>query len=213
MKTPSNTKAPRAVILAVVTLLAAVCLTTTVTLKHNSYVPSFDPEEFRDYRGRSIYLPSFSNRADNTTVWYYYSLDKKRKYQMSNLEDFYWNCYRDAFIHAGVFVYEDYYGSQGVDLQEKLKQGLREFKLQLSSLTDTEYRFIVTLYDRGDIAFQRKFIIPMAQPETEDRALLEDRAFKMIDKSFRTVLKDPDFRAAFFGPQSGLSPSGQGDQS
>ncbi|HOO71271.1 MAG TPA: hypothetical protein PK926_05875 [Spirochaetota bacterium] len=179
-------------------VIAAGCLSSNVKLRQDTYIPSFNAEEFSEYKGKSIYLPSFVNRAENTTVWYYYSLDKKRKYLMNNLEQFFWNCFQDAFLHVGIFVYESGYPGQGVSVEDRLKEGLKEFRLQFSSMTDTEYRFIVTLCDRGSIVFQRKFIIPMDLPEIEDNAALEQRAFKMIDKSIRTILKDPDFKEAFF---------------
>ena len=188
------------------------CLSSNIKLRQDSYIPSFNTEEFKEYKGKSIYLPSFVNRAENTTVWYYYSLDKKRKYLMNNLEQFFWNCYQDAFLHVGIFVYESGYPGQGVSVEDKLKEGLKEFRLQFSSMTDTEYRFIVTLCDRGSIVFQRKFIIPMDAPQTEDDAALEQRAFKMIDKSIRTILKDPDFKEAFFSEFLSDSGTQKGEQ-
>lgn len=173
------------------------CLTLTVDLQKNKYVPGFNADEFKEYQGMSIYMPSFENRADNTTIWYFYSQDKKKRYQSDNLERFFWNCFQDCFLHAGMFVYENVHPLK-TSHEERLKEGLKEFRLQFSSLTDTEFRFIITMFDKGNIIFQRKFIIPMQPVDTKDRTELEGRIFKMVDKTFVTILKDARFRGAFF---------------
>jgi len=198
-----------AVVLAIV-IIAAGCIATTVPLRKNNYVPCFDAGEFEEYRGTSIYMPAFENRADNTSIWHYYSLDKKRKYQSNNLEQLFWNCFQDAFLHVGVFVYEKIYPFHEKS-RDAFYDGIKEFRLQFSSLTDTEFRFIVTLVCKGRIVFQRKFIIPMVFPETEDKALLEQRAFKMIDKTLRTILKDQNFRSAYFYQEGSKSVKAKGD--
>ncbi len=200
------------VFFAVTAIVAAAgCASSNVTLKQNMYAPSFNADEFRDYRGRGVYLPPFVNKADNTTLWFYSSADKKRKYVMNSVEQFFWNCCQDAFLHVGIFVYESPSVSPAVNPDEKLKHGLKEFRIQLSSLTDMEYRFIVTLYDGRSIVFQRKFIIPMNPPEGEDMAVLEKRAYAMVDRSFETILKDQGFRDAFLSDSAPVQEPAKGE--
>jgi hypothetical protein len=184
------------IVLAVITMTAG-CVSPNVKLKQEKYIPSFNAEDFKEYKGAGIYLPRFANKAENATIWFYSSIDKKRNYMMKDVEQFFWTCFQASFMHAGIFVYDTNFPVQTVNMDEKVKQGLKEFRLQLSSLNDLEFRFIVTLFDRGTIIFQRKFIIPMDPPETEDKAKLEERAYRMIDKSFRTILKDQGFRDSF----------------
>ncbi len=198
-----------AVVAAVIVVTG--CASSNVNLKQNMYAPSFNADEFRDYRGRGVYLPPFVNKADNTTLWFYSSVDKKRKYVMNSVEQFFWNCCQDAFLHVGIFVYESPSVSPAVNPDEKFKQGFKEFRMQLSSLTDMEYRFIVTLYDGRSIVFQRKFIIPMNPPEGEDMAALEKRAYAMVDRSFETILKDQGFRDAFLSDSAPVQDPAKGE--
>jgi hypothetical protein len=67
----------------------------------------------------------------------------------------------------------------------------------LTSLTDQECKFQVSLFKNGESRFQKDFTVTMTPAQTQDVRDLEKRAYRMVDLVFAAIMKDRDFQKAF----------------
>jgi hypothetical protein len=168
--------------LLIMSLLA--CKGIEIMIQQDRYTPAFSAPEYSKYKGKSIYLSSFENRANDTFLWGYQSLDRKITYksQVSVLESYFGDCFQKAFHSIGMGVYKDA-GPAGVP----------EFHFILTSLNDQEFNFTVTLLKNGFLLFEKKYTVTMPSAQTVNISELEKRAYELIDLSFTTILNDPEF--------------------
>ena len=129
---------------------------SAVKVSLNNYNPVFT-EDYSAYKGKSVYLMNFDNQADDTSIWYYYSLDKKFSYSVDNtIHNYFWYAFHDAFEKAGMRV-------TNVDKPDLKAPAIL---LTLLSITDASYRVMLTIQRRGTTVFTKKYTVdeqPLAE--------------------------------------------------
>jgi hypothetical protein len=191
--------------IAVILFLFGCASSTKVMISSDKYSPAFRAGDVSRLKGKKLILSSFSNQAQNTKAWDYYSADKKYMYEGNvQLETYYWNCFSKAFKQAGVklvdYGYGDYRGGPwwwGVPPPGHHSKGVAEFQLILTSLTDQEFKFKALLFKEGQTKYEKEFTVTMDAAQSENAAELEKRAYRLVDLAFTTIIKDRDFQKAF----------------
>ena len=68
----------------------------------------YEPVFTRDhsvYKGKSVYLMNFENQAEDTTIWCYFSTDRKFSYGIDTfIHNYFWYGLRDALVKVGMIV-------------------------------------------------------------------------------------------------------------
>lgn len=172
------------------------CGRSFVRLDSASYIPRFPPADFADYQNKSVYMPSFANRADNTTIFYYYGAEGSRSYGGPVLASYFWYCFKNAFTHIGVRV-----------LERGAPQSVPKLEIEFPALSELEYQFTVTLDAPGRKPFRKSYKVPAPPPASDDATYLAERAYTMNDLAFTTIIYDPEFRSAFMQAQPPATPA------
>lgn len=160
---------------------------TKVVIQQGLYNPAVDAPNLAAYKGKAVYFPSVTNQANDTTIWSYYSADKKYYYEATPaLQTYVWDCFVKAFNRIGVRA-----------LATPAMESTKELNVILNSVTDQKLVFSVTLTPLGESAFQKQFTVEAPPVETSDLKELEMRSYRLIDSAFLTMVTDPEFRKAF----------------
>jgi hypothetical protein len=180
-----------------VVLLAALSVPTvraetlTVALDQNRYMPSFDPRAYERYRGLRVYMPSFTSRAENTGMNYYYGAGQSALYTgYPTLESYAWYCFEKALKRVGLQVFD-----------HEAVPGMGEMRVTILSLSAGEFVFAVELYRAGLIKLSHqefRVVLPPA-PGGRDPGELERYAYLMMDRAVTRVLDDPSFERTLRG--------------
>jgi hypothetical protein len=158
-----------------------------VPLNQYRYIPAFPAAKFAGYKGTEVNLLNFSNYAQNTNIFHYYSPDRSIYYESPLLLSSYlWYTFRDAFNQVGIRVHENV----------KMAPGITDMHLIMLSMTDRNFDFRVNVTRDGITIMQKIYSVTMPAYENYDVATLEKNAYSMIDKSVVTLLSDPDFLKA-----------------
>jgi hypothetical protein len=184
---------------------------TKVTMKQDSYTPGFRPSDVSRFKGKTVILDNFTNNASNTKSWGYFSADKKVYYEASvQLEIYLWHCFQKAFQHAGAKVLDQTHGgyehpyhpywwgaARPPQPARTAPRGALDFQFVLTSMTDQECKFQVSLFKEGETKFQKDYTVTMPPPASEDAKELEKNAYRLVDQMVITVFKDMDFQKSF----------------
>ncbi len=167
--------------------LAASCAGGTyVWVSQDRFVAEL-PQEAGDYRGKPIFMPGFENRADDTSMFYYYSPDRTVKYEGApSIQSYLWYCFEKAFRKAGMRVY-----SEGGPVYAP------ELQLRILSWTDREMVLEVALLRETEEVFSDKFAIPGDPPQGAQPAELEAAAYRMVNAAVSEILRDRRFSEVF----------------
>ncbi len=166
------------------------CFGIKIPLDH--YAPTM-AEGLEAYKGKPIYLMNFDNQANDTSVWRYYSPDRKFDYFTNNtLHNYFWYAFRDAFLKSGMRV-------SNVDNPDPKAPAMW---VTLLSITDEQYRVRVTVQKSGVTEFVETYTIQESILEEKDRTppLLEQRAYRMMNRLIDSILKDNNFRKVITAP-------------
>jgi len=159
--------------------------TLTVSLDQNKYMPRFDPRAYERYRGVRVCMPSFTSRAENTGMNYYYGAGQSVLYTgYPTLESYAWYCFEKALKRAGLQVFD-----------HEAVPGMGEMRVTILSLSAEEFVFAVELYRAGLIKLSHqefRIVLPPA-PGDRDPGELERYAYLMMDRAVTRVLDDPSF--------------------
>jgi len=49
----------------------------------------------------------------------------------------------------------------------------------------------------GKLIYKQDYVVKMPEAQSKDHAVLEQRAYGMLDSIVRTILNDPDFQKVF----------------
>ncbi len=52
---------------------------TYVDISYERYIPRFQIDNYSAYKGKKLFLSSFTNNANNTSIFYYFSPDSRIK--------------------------------------------------------------------------------------------------------------------------------------
>ncbi|MBN2402923.1 MAG: hypothetical protein JXN64_11045 [Spirochaetes bacterium] len=171
----------------IIVMIFAGCASSSVyvDISHSRYTPRFQSDQYSAYKDKSLFLSSFGNNANNTSVFYYYSPDSKIKYGEYAIVSYYWYCFYKAFNSIGMTVYKD-----------SAPSDIPEFYFEFDHLSDQKINFQATVTKRMRIVYQKTFEITMPAPESVDRPYLEQRAYQMVDNIITAILNDQNFKAA-----------------
>jgi len=202
------------IVFSIIILFLTGCASgTKITMTQEKYSPSFRAADYSRYKGKKLVLSSFTNQAQNTKTYNYFSPDKKLNYEGNvSLENLYLNSFTKAFKHIGVnlvdYAYDNdpnyrhgyrygyWWGGPGPG-GYKAPKGVSEFQFILLSMTDQELKFKVLLFKEGESKLDKEFTVTMPAAGTENAAELEKRGYRLMDLAFTTVMKDRDFQKAF----------------
>ncbi|MBM4356430.1 MAG: hypothetical protein FJ109_21985 [Deltaproteobacteria bacterium] len=165
---------------------------TYVFVSQDRYVPKLPPEA-EDYRGRTVYMPGFENRAEDTSVFYYYSPDRSATYEGApSLQSYLWYCFEKALKKAGMAVYH-----------EGGPVGAPELWIAILSWTDRKLVVEVVLLKETVEVYRAKFTIHGKPPVDGQPEQLEKAAYQMIDNAVAGILRDRAFGEVFSGVGGG----------
>ena len=165
---------------------------TAVKVPLGNYNPVFTGD-YSVYKGKPVYLMNFDNQANDTSIWYYYSPDKKFSYSTNDtIHNYFWYAFRNALAKAGMRV-------SNVDNPDLTASAMW---ITLLSVTDVSYSVRVTVQKRGTTILEAKYTIQEPPLEEKDRNLpaLEQRAYRMTNRLIETIMKDPRFRKVLTEP-------------
>ncbi len=163
---------------------------TKVVIQQGVYNPAVGAPNLAVYKGKTVYFPSFTNQANNTGIWHYYSADKKYYYEAApSLQTYFWDCFSKAFTRIGVRVLATPW-SPGTE-------SAKELNIVLNSATDEKVVFSVTLVIPGKSSFQKQYTVEAPPAATDDLAELEKRSYRLVDSAFLAMVTDPDFKKEF----------------
>jgi hypothetical protein len=184
MKSGKNSKKIIVSVCMVVGLLIIGCRSINVPLINYRPVLSGD---LNLYKGKSVYLMNFDNQANNTSIWYYYSPDKKFSYATKDtLHNYFWYSFRNALTTIGM-------GVSNVDNPDYTAPAMW---VTLLSITDEQYQVRVTVQKKGVTVLAEQYTITEPPLEEKDRELsfLEQRAYRMTNRLIGTILGDQAFQ-------------------
>jgi hypothetical protein len=156
-----------------------------VDLSYERYSPQFQIDKYSALKNKKLFLSSFTNNANNTTVFYYFSPDFKIKYGQYAIASYYWYCFAKAFNRIGMTTYQD-----------NAPSDIPEFTFKFDYLTDQKIIYQVIVNKRYNVVYQRNFEVTMPASGSEDKNFLENRAYQMMDSIITNILDDPNFAAA-----------------
>jgi hypothetical protein len=144
-------------------------------------------EDYSAYKGKPVYLMNFDNQANDTSIWYYYSLDNKISYSINDtIHNYFWYAFQNAFTIAGM-------GVSNVDNPDLTAPAMW---ITLLSITDASYQVRLTVQKRGVTVFTEKYTVQETLLAEKDRNIsaLEERAYRMTNRLIETIMKDPSFQ-------------------
>ena len=159
-----------------------------IWVRQEVYTPQLD-RQLQIYKGTSVYLNSFTNRAENTSIFYYYSPDGKMKYEGApTIASYLWYSFRKALLSVGMRVYED---AAPLDVPEVL--------MTFTSLTDQQFVFNIEVLKEKQLAYSKQCTVTAQPPTSMEPTALEQRAYKLIDSAVSAMLFDKGFQNAILG--------------
>jgi hypothetical protein len=167
-----------------------------------NYVPHFTTD-LSKYTGKRINLLDFDNQAKDTTLGYYFSLDKKTSYcGPSFIDNYFWYSCEKALTSLGMIVSN----------RNKPDPHAPAVWMSLKSLSDAN--FVVELKLQKflySVSFTKTYTITgedlPAKPEQRTKEYLEKHAYNMTNKLFETILNDPEFKNTYFKAVADMAPS------
>jgi hypothetical protein len=158
----------------------------------NSYNPAFS-KDYSVYKGKHVYLMNFDNQANDTTIWYYYSPDKKFSYSSDGtIHNYFWYAFEKGFMNLGMIV-------SNMDNPDLTAPAMW---VTLLSITDASYQVRLTVQKKGTTVFTDIYTTQEPPLAEKDRtmAALEQRAYRMTNNLIETILGDPRFRKVMTEP-------------
>jgi len=185
----SNKLSAASMLIVFAALLAGCGIQRTVMISPARYSPSFSSSQFSEYRGKQVNFLQFTNSAEKTEVFSYYSPGMTISYTSNHahLGSYFRSCFRDGFHHAGMRVLED----------EAFPANIPEFQLTITSLSDMKLEFRTIVTRNGYAILQKIYTVQMEPYKDNDPDRLEKRAYLMVDKAITSVLADPEFKKSW----------------
>jgi hypothetical protein len=153
-----------------------------------------------EYRGKRIYLMNFDSEARDTSMWYYYSPDRKFTYGAdSTLHNYFWYSFEKALHNLGMIV-------SNVDRPDPNAPAMW---LTLKSVSDAAYTVEVKVQKFGPPIFTKMYTVTdeFVGPDKRTVDVLEARAYAMTNRLIEAVLTDPAFKGAYLQAAAELAPS------
>jgi len=164
-----------------------------VDLNRDNYICKINTTQFNNFQGKRILLSTIIDESKNTSNMGYYNPDKTIGYRLYSAENtlqqplvtYFWYSLKKSFECAGVRI-EEYGPIYDAELS-----------LIFKSLTDEEIKFTMLVTKIGKLIYKQDYVVKMPEAQSKDHAVLEQRAYGMLDSIVRTILNDPDFQKVF----------------
>jgi hypothetical protein len=176
-------------IFALTLIIVIGCGSKRVNISLQNYQPVLT-RDYIAYQGKPIYLMNFSNEAENTSIWCYFSEDNEFSYGINDtIQNYFWYALHDTLYKIGMQVSN----------MDNPNLGAPAMWLNLLSITDEHFRVKVTIQKSGATVFMRTYEVTET-PLPMDKNIptnLENRAYKMTTMLFESILNDPDVMKLF----------------
>jgi len=193
MRSSRQTKAMIGSLCVLISVIMIGCGTLqAVKVSLTGYNPAFS-KDYGAYKGKPVYLMNFDNQANDTSIWYYYSPDKKFSYAGDGaIHNYFWFAFQRGFTKLGIVV-------SSMDHPDYMAPAMW---VTLLSITDASYQVRVTVQKKGATEFTDTYTIQEPPLPEKDRtpAALEQRAYRMTNRLVETVIADPRFRKVITEP-------------
>ena len=171
-----------------------------IDLTKYTYTPKFDIEEYATYKGKVIYLSNVGGDDKEE----YYSDDKKIKYNVDDLEDYFENWVKLSFEHVGLLVQEPVSFWQrafqpsisiSVNQSQSLSpKGMLDFRVNITKYSESNCEIIIEGYIDGRITFKETIPVVFSNPPvTADKEFLTNNAFANLDIMAAAILNNAKF--------------------
>jgi hypothetical protein len=178
------------VLLSLLAFMALGGCRTYVPLSSDAYVPRV-ADTNRGYQGAQLYLASIENRAEDTTLFYYYSASSRAAYGGPLLTSYLWYSLEKALMRLGIQVHS-----------EPPSTPVPEMRLTLTSWTDQSFVCDVVLLFPGQPPLSKQYRLTFPEPGASP-AQMEQHAYQQIDQIVGRIFGDPEFSAALLRAQPG----------
>ena len=168
---------------------------TVVKLNREKYDCKINADQFIKFKGKQILLASIEDKSTNTSNLAYYNPERTVGYQLFYSSA---NSWSQPVVSYFWYALQKGFECAGVKIEESGPIYNAELNITLNSLTDEEIKFRLLLTSTGRLVYQKDYVVSMPKVETNEQAVLEQRAYRMLDSIVITILSDPDFQKAFF---------------
>ena len=165
-----------------------------VMLNREKYDCKINSDQFMKFQGKRILLSSIEDKSTNTTNLAYYNPERTVGYQLFYSSA---NSWSQPVVSYFWYSLKKGFECAGIKIEESGPIYDAELSLTFTSLTDEEIQFRLLLTKLGKLAYQRDYVVSMPKVETNEHAVLEQRAYRMLDSIVSTILTDPGFQQAF----------------
>ncbi len=197
----------RLVLLTGILLCALLAVNTaaqanTVAVSLTNYSPNFTAD-LSVYKGKHINLLDFDNKAKDTTLGSYYSLDRKTHYSGSSfIDNYFWYSCEKALMSLGMVVSN----------RNKPDPHAPGVWMSLKSMSEVKFEVEVKLQKFIYGASLTKIYTITGEnlpdkAEQRTKEYLEQRAYNMTSKLFETILNDPEFKTMYLKAVADMAPS------
>jgi hypothetical protein len=171
-----------------------------INLSERSYAPLFDAEQYSFYKGKAIFLSS----VESEDVEEYWSDDKKVKYEVDDLEDYFENWINVAFDHVGLLIQEPpsywqraFQPAISVTINQSVgmaPKGMIDFRVNVTQFSETNCKIVIEGYIDGRISFKETIpVVFSIPPVTSGKEFLITNAFKNLDIMAAAILNNAKF--------------------
>jgi hypothetical protein len=160
----------------------------TIVLSSDAYRPNVDLDMIA-FRDKPIYLEGFSNNAQNTSIFYYYSEKQSVRYGGPSIQSYLWYCFEKALRKKEMRVYSE---------DNPPYKEIPRFGLTFTSWTDEKFIARVKLVKEGKEVFSKIFTVNFTGLKGGSDHLLKQAAYHSIDRIICSIFGDAQFQEAFF---------------
>jgi hypothetical protein len=175
-----------------------------IDLTKYTYTPKFNIDQYATYKGKAMYISAIDGEDKEE----YYSDDKKIKYNVDDLEDYFENWIKIGFEHAGLLIQEPvsfwqraFQPSINISVNQSQNQsqsmapkGMLDLRVNITKYSESNSEIVIEGYIDGRIAF--KEIIPVVfstPPINADKEFLTTNAFTNLDIMTEAILNNAKF--------------------
>jgi CRISPR/Cas system-associated exonuclease Cas4 (RecB family) len=172
-----------------------------IDLTKSTYIPKFNIDQYATYKGKAIYVSAINGEDKEE----YYSDDKKIKYNVDDLEDYFENWIKLGFEHAGLLVQEPvsfwqraFQPSISISVnqsQSMTPKGMLDFRVNITKYSESNSEISIEGYIDGRITFKETIPVTFSSPPiTADKEFLTNNAFTNLDIMTEAILNNAKFR-------------------
>lgn len=172
-----------------------------IDLTKYTYTPKFNIDEYVTYKGKAIYVSNVEGEDKEE----YYSDDKKIKYNVDDLDDYFENWVKLSFEHAGLLVQEPvsfwqraFQPSISISVNQSQissPKGMLDFRANITKYSESNCEIVIEGYVDGRITFKETIPVVFSNPPaTADKEFLVTNAFVNLDLMAEAIFKNEKFR-------------------